>query len=289
MMTASPRHPDEPLERAEAAWRRQSLPDGPADDVSAKILAALLAAPQYPSLLFIRTRWMRLTIPLAAAVLLALGGFLYFGSIMSGTRSVAWAQVIEKLNDARTLTYRSTERTSGQDSLVTAKWLFKVPSHMRSESSNGLIMIMDGSPETLLFLEPATKTAFFPNRKPKPGAKITGTFHADPEFTDRKPDKHKIEFTGFDKLKNIAADQAEPLGTKQIGGGEAQGFRVQQDGETLTVWVNPKTSLPLVIEQKFRVGNQEITNTFSDFVFDAKLDDSLFSLGLPPGYKLREE
>jgi outer membrane lipoprotein-sorting protein len=250
---------------------------------------------------------MRLTIPLAAAVLLALGGLLYFGSLTPGARPVAWAQVVERLADARTLIYRSTTQTAGQKSPVTAKWFFKVPSHMRLESSNGLIMIMDGSPESQLFLESATKTGFFPNRKPKPGAKITGTFHADPEFLDRKPesskgiayahpdmldrkpDKGKIEFTGFDKLKHIAADQAEPLGKKPIGGVEAQGFHVQQNGETLTVWVNPKTSLPLVIEQKLRVGDWEITNTFSDFVFDAKLDDSLFSLELPPGYKLREE
>jgi outer membrane lipoprotein-sorting protein len=233
---------------------------------------------------------MRLTIPVAAAVFVALGGLWYFGSAMSGTRAVAWAQVVEKVSDARTLTYRSTIQTAGQTTPVTGKYFFKVPSHIRLESSNGLTMIIDGNPGNELFLRPANKTAFFPNRKkPKPGG-VTGTFHAGPQVIDQKPaDKGRIEFSGFDKLKNIASDKAEPIGEKSIGGVRAQGFRVQQNGETLTVWVHPKTSLPLVIEQKFRAGDREVTTTMTDFVFDPKLDDSLFSLDVPPGYELRDE
>jgi outer membrane lipoprotein-sorting protein len=301
----TPRQPtDDLLARAEAAWRRGSLPRGPTDDVTERVLSALQAASKQPPGPPSRKHTMRLMVQIAAVLLLAFGGLLYLGSGAWDTRSVAWAQVVEKLNDARTLTYRSTTQTDGQKSPVTAKHLYKVPSHMRLESSNGLIMIMDGSPDKQLFLEPAAKTGFFPNRKP--AGKITATYHpgpevidlkpankgtayAAPDVLDRKPDMRKIEFTGFGKLKHIAADQAEPFGKKNIGGIEAQGFRVQQRGETLTVWVNPKTSLPLSIEQKFRAGDFEVTTTLSDFVFDAKLDDALFSLELPAGYKLREE
>lgn len=229
---------------------------------------------------------MRLTIQMSAALVLALGALFYLGSVTSGTRSVAFAQVVEKLNDARTLTFRTRSQVTGQKP-VTAKYLFKAPSYLRLESSSGLISIMDGGPDKALYLEPATKTAF---HTPGPGKGVDGTFHPGVQVVDQKPfAKGRIEFSGFNKLKSIAGEKAEPLGKKNIAGVQAQGFRVRQSGEVFTVWADPNTSLPLEIEQKFRVGDREITVTSSDFVFDARLDDSLFSLELPLGYRLRED
>ena len=232
---------------------------------------------------------MRLAIPVAAAVLLALGGLVYVGSVTSVGPAVAWADAAAKLRDARTLTYRTT--VSGKDVKVpmTMRTWMKVPSQMRMESSNGFISIMDGDPQTALYLDAATKTAYFAKSKANSKPRITGTFQPGPQVADLKNENNRtFEFSGFEKFRKLANEKGEPVGKKKIGEVEAQGFRVQQNGLTFTVWVDPQARQPLVIEHTQRAGDKDMTLTMSDFVFDAPLDDALFSLTPPADYKVTE-
>ncbi len=280
---------DEVLSRAEAALRGEPIPVGPSEEIMARTLSALNAEYEQPPWSFVRRRTMRLAIPLAAAVLLALGGLVYVGSMTSVGPPVAWADVAARLRDARTLTYRTT--ISGKDvqvPLTSRTWL-KVPSHMRMETSNGLISIMDGDPATALYLDAATKTAYFSKSKAKSKPKTTGTFQPGPQVVDfKQKNDHTFEFSGFEKFKKLAKEKGEPVGKKKIGDIEAQGFRAQQNGVMSTVWVDPQTGQPLVIEHTQRAGDKEMTVTMSDFVFDTPLDDALFSLKPPVDYKVTE-
>mgnify|MGYP001468122075 CR=1 FL=1 len=304
-MSAQRPSPDELLAQAEAGLRDQDVPAGPSEAVVARTLAALLESSESPGTVAMRRRIPRMAIPVAAAVLLALGGLVYVESLTSVGPPVAWADVAAKLRGARTLTYRTT--ISGKDVKVpmTSRIWMEVPGRMRLESSNGFISIMDGDPETQLYLDAPTKTAYFakPRRKgtgageaksapptdQKAKAGVTGKFVPGVQVVDRvRPEGDKFEFSGFDNLRNLANIKGEPIGKKQIGEVEAQGFRIQKNGISHIAWIDPKTRLPLVIEHTLRAGDKDMTITMSDFVFDAPLDDALFSLKPPAGYKVTE-
>jgi outer membrane lipoprotein-sorting protein len=295
--------PDELLKQATASLRDQEMPDGPSEAVLARTLATLLEPSESSRTLVVRLRTPRMAIPIAAALLLALGGLVYFESLTSVGPAVAWADVAAKLRDARTLTYTTT--IQGQAVPMTSRFWMKSPGRMRMESSNGFISIMDGDPETQLFLDAPTKTAYFarPRKKrsdsggaksapptdPKAKARVTGKFVPGVQVVDRLREKDgKFEFSGFDNLRNLANIKGEPIGKKQIGEVEAQGFRILKNGISHIAWIDPKTRLPLVIEHTLHTGDKDVTIIMSDFVFDAPLDDALFSLVPPAGYKVTE-
>jgi outer membrane lipoprotein-sorting protein len=84
---------------------------------------------------------------------------------------------------------------------------------------------------------------------------------------------------------------AEPLGTKQIDEREVAGFkiRLKRDGtdflmgDISEIWVDEKTKR-LVLAETSDTEHRWVS-TLKDFIFDQELDDSLFSLELPEGYK----
>jgi outer membrane lipoprotein-sorting protein len=302
-MNAQRPSPDELLSQAEASLRNQEVPAGPSEAVVARTLTALLESSDSPGTLAMRRRMPRMAIPIAAALLLALGGLVYVESLTPVGPPVAWADVAAKLRDARTLTYST--KVQGSAATMTARYWMKVPGRMRMESSNGFIAIMDGDPGAQLFLDAPTKTAYFskPPRKAtdpvaaksatptdqKPKGRVTGKVATGVQVVDRvRPEGDKFEFSGFDNLRNLANIKGEPIGKKQIGEVEAQGFRIQKNGISHIAWIDPKTRLPLVIEHTLRTGDKELTMTMSDFVFDTPLDDALFSLKPPAGYKVTE-
>ena len=58
----------------------------------------------------------------------------------------------------------------------------------------------------------------------------------------------------------------------------------------MVIWVDPQTKLPVQIEISGKFGGgQTFHSTLSDFQFDPKLDDSLFSFEPPPGYALQKQ
>src|SRR3954470_24076376 len=103
-------HPDgqELLERSLSAMRNAPIPDGPSQQLIADTLAALdKAAGDRLQLNFQRKRTMRIITRLAASLLLAFGvAALIF--VASRTSSVALADVVQKVRDARTLTFNAT-------------------------------------------------------------------------------------------------------------------------------------------------------------------------------------
>src|SRR5262245_4527384 len=108
----------DPLEEAIGAFRRMTVPDGPPD---AEVLAQLgtgprdTAGPHSIPFPWRRRYLMRLLIPSAAATLLALlvGGLL----LMNGTAPVAFADVVENVKNAKSVTYVLKEKFESQAAL----------------------------------------------------------------------------------------------------------------------------------------------------------------------------
>ena len=58
----------------------------------------------------------------------------------------------------------------------------------------------------------------------------------------------------IEDMRRLAGKDNEPVGEKVIGGVRARGFRVKEQGQDMTVWVDPQKKLPVLIEFAGRTG-----------------------------------
>ncbi|MHC4544808.1 MAG: LolA family protein [Planctomycetota bacterium] len=98
-------------------------------------------------------------------------------------------------------------------------------------------------------------------------------------------------FDTFLSPKTGIPPDAEPLGTRQINGREAFGFRFYLKGDgtdflmgdVSEIWVDATTKLLILAET--RDDENRWVATLKDFVFNLELDDSLFRIEVPEGYR----
>jgi hypothetical protein len=95
----------------------------------------------------------------------------------------------------------------------------------------------------------------------------------------------------LDTLRNIVSElqetpafEVEELGKQEIDGQEAVGFLARHPKAEVTIWADPETALPVRIEQVS--GQMKII--CKNVKFDVPMDESLFSMDVPDGYKLQE-
>ena len=108
---------------------------------------------------FPRRRTMLMTMKIAAAALVAAGGWFYFAVVPSNEAS-AFAEVAQKLHDAHTLAYRTAMESPGLfKTPMMMRLFFKEPNLMRVEADGGTVTVMDGGQGKQLILDPKSKTA----------------------------------------------------------------------------------------------------------------------------------
>jgi outer membrane lipoprotein-sorting protein len=273
-MTDIPPFPaaDEPLDRAADALRRASVPEGPPDETITRTLAALRAASEAKTIPFSRRTPLRYAWKIAVAGLLAAGVAVYFTGLLPSRPPLAFAEVAAKLRDAHTLTYEVTTKYPDQKEPIKMKIFYKEPGWMRTEGA-GSVSISDLREGKTLILDLAARTAMLIYYK---------------KTANAQKDARKNASSLIDELRKLTNKKGESVGKKRIGDLEMEGFRVENEGFPLTLWANPKTKMPVLIEMSIRVGDQENLITMSDFQLDPKLDDALFRLEPPGGYKLRK-
>ena len=103
------------------------------------------------------------------------------------------------------------------------------------------------------------------------------------------------EVNFYRKIREVPAEKAKKLPERTIAGQVAAGFQIVERNErpagtdtwTGTYWIDPRTKLPLRIEFSRRSTDPTMADSESiltDFVFDAPLDEALFSTNPPAGY-----
>ena len=144
------------------------------------------------------------------------------------------------------------------------------PGMIRNESEGGVVTISrrEGEQMRVLVLEPRTKTAQLAH------ANIA-------ELKGKNPDM-------IAEFRALADKPGEPLDDRQVGDVKAKGFRVKSDGQTISLWVHPKTARPILVEIDAEAMGETGKFVLSDITFDEKLDEKLFSLDVPEGFKLNE-
>ena len=137
------------------------------------------------------------------------------------------------------------------------------------------VVIEDSSQGKSLTLEPASKTATV----------ITSTKNRK----DKTPESGGL-FTLFRLFQLVeekpGAVKHKSLGEKEIDGRKVVGFHISSQPQDLILWGDPKTGLPVRVEMTSGMEGS-VKTTFSDFVFNVDMDESLFSLEPPAGYTVR--
>ncbi len=237
------------------------------------------------------TRIARFAAAAAIIIIAALIGIYLFGGSIDGT-SVAWADVVRQMQQVRTATWMDVHEVFPPDDKnvfvddlghvaqcaykAPGRWRLDVTSkHIRGENKHieesKKTQIWDFNAGKGLLLDPEKMTASPCSYEPEPG-------------------RDSLFRTFLSPKADIPAD-AEPLGTKQVGGRETVGFRIRLKGDgtdflmgdVSEIWVDAKTKRLVLAET--HDAERRWVSTLKNFIFDQELDDSLFSLELPEGYK----
>lgn len=177
------------------------------------------------------------------------------------------AGVFGNVQKHKTLTWKVGYPATG----VIIQAMVLEPYYVRVELPDGRVWLLDRRERKVILMNPAKKTA-----------KIT--------FIEREP-PHTYETLSNFKFKNMSKLCAEQIGQRQIGEKQAIGFRLGKEmgNDETIVWIDTQSQLPIRIECLTRNKESQMKPyaVWTDIVFDAELDKSLFRFDLE-GYEVKE-
>jgi hypothetical protein len=220
----------------------------------------------------------------AAAVIFVLAitgvAFWFYGG---GTTPV-YADFLKPILEAKTARFKMTSETMGTGGMATTVVMklgesrsrveteLEAPNYPKSKS----VEIWDGYQGKRLSLDPEKKLATLSVDRPK----------------DKTPEK--VDPLGgwgsfFLEAQKAPDVNREPLGEKEIDGRHVIGFRITTPAGVIEVWGDPKTGLPVRIDETMvLMHNMKVKLTVSDFELNVDMDESLFSVEPPAGYIVRQ-
>lgn len=202
---------------------------------------------------------------IAAVVLIGAITLFYSTTFVNPT----FAEVIKPLFTAQTIAFDMIAGQEGQDPVIHD--IVKGDIIRRTMTNLPTItMIIDIQAEKMLHLESSEKGAMYIDIK---GPLQEGT-------------RSFLKFIR-DTLTRVQASpdfQAKELPKKEFDGKTLIGFLSKGPNENITIWADPRTALPVRIEME--IAHQRML--LKNFQFDIPVDDSLVSMEIPAGYKIRE-
>ncbi len=247
------------VDEAVRAIREVRVPEGP----PAEVVARVLAAGNREQSKFAKGRFNKMNrlMKIAAVILIVVGigvGIMWFAE---GSTSVAWADVGATFERARTICFTMTKE-KGEGLEYSCRMMYSEPGLTRMESE-GFIFIGDWANGRFLTLIPQSKTA-----------------HSG--IVDELENPYHKNWLDHLREQIVGNKKVVELGTKELAGRTARGWRLQGKRATGTVWADAKTAELIRVEIEEGYGKW----TMSDFEFDKELDESLFSLEPPDDYGL---
>jgi hypothetical protein len=251
------------VDQALAAINAQPDLDGPSELVIASTLASLRRVPIYKPTRAMQFLRVAAIVAVSVTVITALWRFPRFSS-------VSYGDVAEHLRAAHTMTWVQTVAGSQPADQMPTKMYFSATGQTRIEDPDGIISIFDRFSHTTLILDNNLKTATLMR------------IHT----TGGPPQSSPDQSFAFD-FRKLADQPGTPIADRQIGNVLAKGFSVQIGDHPVSLWVDPRSHLPIRMEMSASFAGREVESVFSDIVFDAPIDPSLFSLDVPPGYTVK--
>lgn len=202
----------------------------------------------------------------AAVIIIAV----MIGIHLSGNffESSAYAQVVKELRNARTVVFTLINQVNGET--LKTDMAYKEPNLLRSSTAEGYVAIFNRSSGKVMSIVP------------------TGRFYTIGEIKGLAWRDGKSPFESIESMKNLPAKADEELGTKEIDGVVTEGYRVKQGDAVKDIWIDSKTKDLVQVELKF-ASAPGMNKIIKNIKFDVELDDSLFNMTPPEGYRLANE
>ena len=248
-------------------------------------LAGLAAEPARPlpskrNYSFLRGKRM---FPKVAALVLACAAvvaiFVVFSS-PGGNGQFAFAQVIEKVQQTRSLIFKSKievpdSHAKGEMHHIAMRLILLPDGRIRSEDADGYT-IQDPKAHKMMRVRKENKTFEIMEGCGQP-------------FSGNE----KLNL--YEMIRNIRKEAVEHLPDEAIDGRKAMVFRVEMKDypvvwkkPTWKAWIDPKTELPIRLEFGAEDENgKKINDAFYDIEFDRPFDPSLFDFTPPQGYSVQ--
>ncbi len=228
-------------------------------------------------------------IAIAAAVMLACAGGFY---LVGGTKNVALADVLNKVEQVSAFTYRMTMHVKGAmpgmspegtdmttTALIANDYGARMDTHMTNPAT--------GQPmDQQMYLLPAQKMMMMVLPAMK---QYTRMSLDDSMFEEMKKQNNDPRIM----IQQILACKYEELGKSVIDGVAVQGFRTTDPAYAsgavedidVKLWVDVKTWLPVRVEMNLKVNEQmEVRGALQDFQWDVPVSAAEFTPALPADY-----
>jgi hypothetical protein len=200
-------------------------------------------------------------------IIALLMGILIAFRFQSDGKTVTWAQVIEPIRSARTI---SCDMIISRDENNLSMHEIIVGSHIRRTMSNipNIVMILDMNAGKMLMLDSASMTA---------------------TYVDIQGDLQNRTQSYINFLRDIITrlrdnPDIENLGEQLIDGCKVIGFRGKDPNDEVTIWADAVTALPVRVD--LRVG--QVSAILMNIELDALVDESLLSMDVPAGYTKKD-
>jgi len=202
----------------------------------------------------------RLAAAAAVVAIVAIVGMQFVG----GTS--AYAQIVQQIKAARTVTFTLIRQSnSGDDKTIKVDVAYKEPGHLRTRTPDDYIAIVDGTTGKMISIVPQ-------------GGYTMGDLGSLIASGNSTP------FADIEAMKALPAEADRRLGSKEIDSTECDGYQVTQGDMTIAVWLEAKSGDLVQAELKY-ASAPGMDTTIKNIQLDVPLEDSLFSLTPPAGYK----
>ena len=220
--------------------------------------------------------------------LVGLGWLLQIG----GQPAFAIDRMVERIVNAKTARWDMQVRIVGhRDQVVKVS---TIPGRCRQEFDFQTVII-DQDAGKMLSLVPASRLAIVTPLTSLSDA--PGQFGAyDPPNDGLRSPMPNPEFVNQFETIRAALQNAmknpdkdvTPLGNKVFDGRDLTGFEFNAMGQQIIVWADPKSEFPVRIELAL-LGPPRIDMVMKNYELDVELDEALFSVDIPDGYKVLEQ
>ena len=229
---------------------------------NAFIAASARRSKRFRGLRIMQARTLKWLIPAAAAAAIVLGVSFRPGQDRRGAGpGVAWAEVANSFQRARTVQFTFSRLTADARVLESGRISFKEPDLIRTEAYGKIYIGSVRGGGKVLVLMPETRQA------------VLQTI----------PGESGQQENMYEEILRLMGEGAEPIGTETLDGKQLMTFK--NSCRNAKLWADPQTRLPVRIEMP-RGAAKPGMDVITDFVFDTPLDDSLFSTAVPEGYRL---
>jgi outer membrane lipoprotein-sorting protein len=223
---------------------------------------------------------------LAAAAVMIIAVFIVIHQLGGSVEGVAFADVVRPLLTVETGKFKMTIDvvSAGLDwidckgePLQTIEVFFAGPGRTRWDVATGEVLVANMFEGKVMILMPAKKEAAVMEVGP-PGV-IPRHNRFNKLFELRRLIEYALE---------TEDESVEFLGQREIDGTAALGYLItgpRHHGD-ITVWADAQSKVPIRIEQSMHIGGRTETAVISDIVYDAYLDELLFSVEPPEGYSV---